>query len=239
MVNMTNSDYGSCVGPECRGRAIVKSTGLCQSHQIQWRAGSELRPLRVRSREDARPTCNHAGCVALSRTRGFCKSHYMKFLRVGYTYGPGSPVHCKHESCGRPVDVRGYCEKHYLQVRDSGEAPWSNQRTVPCRIPGCDRLGQYAMCNKHATRATRFGLTWDQLADLMSGGRCEACGFEGRDLHIHPDHNCCPQAGRSCGKCIIAYLCGNCNSAAGMVGDRGERLRKLADVIDRPAKSWD
>jgi hypothetical protein len=233
---MIKNDTTPCAFDGCWNRLNFRDTGLCQSHQIQYRKGGTLRPIQSRGVNGPRPLCGHEGCQAYARTRGWCKSHYMKWLRTGETYGPGSGTHCKFDGCNRAVDVRGYCERHYKSVRDSGAAPWTEDRTYPCRVFRCERTGQNGMCNKHSGRAQRFGLTWDELAYLMRNGTCEACGFdgEGKDLHIHHDHSCCPQAGRSCGKCVVAYLCSGCNTAAGMCRDDAERMRKVADVISRP-----
>lgn len=236
---MDKNDTPQCGFSGCWNPREYKNTGFCQSHQLQYRRGDDLRPLQARGNKGERVQCAHSGCDAYSRTRGYCKSHYMKWLRTGTTYGPGSEVCCIYEGCNRAVDVRGYCERHYGVIRDSGSAPWSTQRAYACRVRGCDRAGQYGMCNKHAVRATRFGLSWDDLATLMANGMCEACGFEGLDLDIHHDHSCCDTAGRSCGKCVVAYLCGPCNTSAGMVKDDPARLRALADLIERGVKKWD
>lgn len=229
---MLKNDTVPCSFEGCWNTRDYKITSLCQAHQKQYRRGENLRPLRSWGPHGDRRECSASECSSFARTRGLCKAHYMRFLRTGKVFGPGTVErHCIFSGCNRAVDVRGYCEHHYKKVRDSGEAPWSNTRMIPCRVNLCEREGQYGMCNKHSQRAARFGLTWDELSDLMSSGACDACGFEGPDLHIHHDHSCCPKAGNSCGRCVVAYLCGGCNTAAGMVGDDPERLKALSEVI--------
>lgn len=226
------NDTTPCGFAGCWNTATFKATGLCQSHQLQHRSGAELRPLQSRGNQGPRTECAHEGCEAYARTRGFCKSHYMKFLRTGQTYGPGSAKHCSSPGCNRAVDVRGFCERHYREQ----DAVWKGQRSYACLIPNCTGVGQYGICALHSTRAGRFGLKPTQLQELIAGGVCDACGVAGDSMHIHHDHSCCDRAGRSCGGCVTAYLCSGCNTAAGMAKDDPDRLRKLADVLERGSR---
>lgn len=226
------TDTNPCSFEGCWNSVYTKSTQLCQSHQIQYRKGEPLKEVNHRGSRGVRRECNHEGCDSYARTRGFCKSHYMKFLRTGTTYGKGSPKHCAAPGCNRAVDVRGYCGTHY--ATQDGE--WKKSRTHPCLITSCTREGQYGICNLHSTRAARFGLTPEQLKELMAGRFCDACGAENESMHIHHNHACCNRGGRSCGGCVVAYLCGNCNTAAGMAKDDPQRLRDLADVLERGSR---
>lgn len=230
-----NKNSTSCSFPECENISGFKGTGYCISHQRQYRLGEELRPIQSRGNKGVRVECAHEGCEAYARTGGYCKSHYMKWLRTGKTYGPGSPKHCGYENCNRAVDVRGYCGTHYGIIRDGDTVPWSETRTFPCAVTGCDRPSQYGVCTKHSARATRYGLSWEELIEFTRGGMCESCGFEGPDLDIHHDHSCCDRQG-SCGKCVVAYLCGSCNKAAGMLRDDPQRARNLAAVLERGSR---
>lgn len=52
-----------------------------------------------------------------------------------------------------------------------------------------------------------------------------------RLLAVDHDHRCCP--GRnSCGQCIRALLCTDCNQSMGKAGDSPKRLRAMADYIE-------
>lgn len=62
------------------------------------------------------------------------------------------------------------------------------------------------------------------------GGAC-VCGRDDK-LWIDHDHSCC-NGDHTCGKCFRGLLCPQCNSAIGLCGDDPERLRLLADYLDK------
>lgn len=225
---MKTDNFETCAYEGCERVSAFKNTGLCQSHQIQHRKGESLRPLRRFMTYGEAVICGHDGCSAKARTLGFCVSHYLKYLRTGTTYGPGSGDSCDYPDCDNPVSARGLCERHYT-------APQT--RTLPCHITGCTRTGLYGFCSLHSTRARRFGLTPRELKSIIDRGKCDACGTPGYDHAIHHDHSCCDKPGRSCGGCVVAYLCRPCNSAAGLVGDNPEILLAIAGILtnNKPA----
>lgn len=223
----------TCQGPGCGNAISVKSRGLCQSHTLQQRRGLDLRPLRIPGRGFE---CKHAGCESPVRSLGYCGRHYRQFNKYGKTWGEGS-VACSVEGCNRPECARALCEYHYFRSDRKGWRPQGS--SLICRIPGCSTVsGRGEVCPKHRTQLMRFNLSVENLIRLIGDGTCNACGGRGspngRGPGIHHDHNCCPTAGKSCGKCVVAYLCSSCNAAAGLAGDDADRLRRLADIIDNP-----
>lgn len=75
---------------------------------------------------------------------------------------------------------------------------------------------------------------WDELV-LAQEGRCAICEREvGGDLHVDHDHACCPGKS-SCGACVRALLCGNCNHGLGKLKDDPALLRAAAAYIERHA----
>lgn len=62
---------------------------------------------------------------------------------------------------------------------------------------------------------------YDQLL-LMQDNACAICGVKNLDSNkkfaVDHDHSCCP-GNRSCGECIRAILCANCNAALGLFKD--------------------
>jgi hypothetical protein len=84
----------------------------------------------------------------------------------------------------------------------------------------------------HSTirRFKRHNTTKEWFDDKSQNG-CEACGgFV--NLVIDHDHACCAGS-RSCGKCIRGVLCGNCNTAEGLLNSDIERAEKLIAYMKR------
>ncbi|WP_405540479.1 endonuclease VII domain-containing protein [Streptomyces sp. NBC_00075] len=70
-------------------------------------------------------------------------------------------------------------------------------------------------CNAERVRLSHYNVTSEfiDLLLLRQQGKCAVCrGFppEGKTLHIDHDHGCCPGR-RSCGRCVRALVCANCN----------------------------
>lgn len=87
-----------------------------------------------------------------------------------------------------------------------------------------------------------FGITREQFDEMLAaqGNVCGGCqradpGVAGRFWHIDHDHSCCPQAGRSCGRCVRGILCHGCNLILGHAEDSADRLTSLADYLARTA----
>lgn len=76
-----------------------------------------------------------------------------------------------------------------------------------------------------ANRLRRNGVTVEQYEAMLvtQNGVCAVChepeSIPGQRLAIDHDHGCCSGV-KSCGKCIRGLLCGKCNKAMGLLGDR-------------------
>jgi 5-methylcytosine-specific restriction endonuclease McrA len=71
---------------------------------------------------------------------------------------------------------------------------------------------------------------------LLKQGGCASCGSRTGPWEIDHDHKHCPGA-TGCPLCVCGILCGRCNHAAGNVGDDPDRLRQLADYLER-TRRW-
>lgn len=218
-----------CSGPECHRPVYVKTTGLCRSHNAQLLRGSGLTELRG----SAKP-CTHEGCEAQAQSKGYCRPHYMQHWKYGKTYGPGAIGDCSAYKCYRPVFYNGLCQSH--AKRGSGWEIGGSGNT--CGVLTCDNVAYNGICRSHRARALKFGLSNEALIEVLGDGTCEACGQKVGSLDIHHDHSCCDFSG-SCGRCVVAGLCGPCNRSAGMAKDNPAVLRALADLIERGVKKWD
>jgi hypothetical protein len=85
----------------------------------------------------------------------------------------------------------------------------------------------------------RYGIEWEQYEKMLAeqGGVCAICqrpptgrGTSGQRLHVDHDHSCCP-GNRSCGKCVRALLCTNCNRGIGYFQDNPALLRVAINYL--------
>lgn len=73
---------------------------------------------------------------------------------------------------------------------------------------------------------------------LAQDGKCGICGRRprGRRLNVDHDHRCCPESGRSCGRCIRGLLCNSCNG--GRFPENPAILRAAANYFERFPAGW-
>lgn len=212
----------NCKFEGCHRKSYVVTTGFCRSHHGQYRRAETMRPLR-----GGKKTCAHEGCTSLAQSKGYCRVHYMQFWKYGETYGPGSPVECSAVNCQRPVAAAGLCQRHF-----ANGAEWEIEGSdTRCFVSGCENTAYRGLCRGHKGQAQKYGLSFTQYLTLTDIKECEACGSTAK-LDIHHDHNCCNFSG-SCGKCVVAMLCGPCNRGAGVMKDDPERLRRVASILER------
>lgn len=88
----------------------------------------------------------------------------------------------------------------------------------------------------------RFGMTLEQYQERLEaqGGVCALCARaevavtrdgKPRALSVDHDHSCCPDRGRSCGRCVRGLLCHSCNLSLGKFQDDPELLDRAAAYI--------
>lgn len=113
---------------------------------------------------------------------------------------------CTHEDgCGSEAQAKGLCMKHYMR-------------------------GRYSGANRPDTHVTIHGITRKEKAEMLEdqGGVCAICGTDSPGANgweVDHDHECCPGKA-SCGECIRALLCLNCNSGI-------SRFRDSPDLLGR------
>ena len=83
----------------------------------------------------------------------------------------------------------------------------------------------------------QFNVTPEQYDEMLAeqGGGCWICDRtpeeEGRALAVDHDHGCCPQQKRSCGRCVRALLCANCNNGLGRFRDDPALLERALALL--------
>lgn len=87
-------------------------------------------------------------------------------------------------------------------------------------------------------RLANYGLAEHELQQrfLEQEKSCGLCfaPLSYPNFHVDHDHACCPDKGRSCGKCIRGLLCPGCNL---LLGHAGESIERLESAI-RYLKKW-
>lgn len=126
---------------------------------------------------------------------------------------------CSLEKCNGFSNASGLCWRH-------------RTKTEECLVAGCDKLGvQKDMCTRHYTRALIYGLTGEQLSELLARGKCDACGQVTNKLNIDHDHSCCESRVKACGKCVRGVLCTPCNQALGFLKDDPDKILGLLEYL--------
>jgi hypothetical protein len=136
--------------------------------------------------------------------------------------------------CGKEsVVTTGFLKKS----KSCGCDPVAAQKSAQTRKG--TRRGQHRLVDPASYNATRHlvstfnrTLEWRNEQIAAQSNKCAICEKEFvYTPHVDHDHSCC--AGKtSCGKCIRALLCHNCNTAIGNLKDSPELLRKAATYIE-------
>ena len=88
-----------------------------------------------------------------------------------------------------------------------------------CKTCSTSVRGKYY--KPHSKIKYQLGLSWDQVQEITSPGKCAACGSTDR-LCIDHDHQTNEVRG---------LLCHNCNTALGLVGDNLDTLSNLITYL--------
>lgn len=203
-------------------------------------------------------TCSIDGCNRAVKSRGWCAAHYRRWRTTGdvqadnpirhrheeiverrdrranYVLPESGPVECTR--CRELLDI-GMFDKN--AASKSGIHPWCKS----CRRES--RREYYKREPKRAkTSATwagiksKYGLTRAEYEAMheRQGGACAICRrVQSRRLSVDHDHACCPGA-KSCGECVRALLCTNCNSMIGLADDNVDRLDEAIAYLRRWSK---
>lgn len=109
---------------------------------------------------------------------------------------------------------------------------------------------QYAeWARSHRRKYPKAGMSyrhrrdWDELFDELwnlQDGKCYLCGVcldrdKPRGVTLDHDHACCPY-GYSCELCRRGLTCPRCNNLIGLADEDPDRLRRIADNLERVAE---
>lgn len=94
-----------------------------------------------------------------------------------------------------------------------------------------EQIRDAMLWSKYRIRLVDFERMFDE-----QGRRCALCQTDtpsGHGWHVDHDHACCHEIGKSCGSCIRAILCSECNTGLGKFRDNPALLRAAADYLER------
>ena len=132
------------------------------------------------------------------------------------------------QSCETPIPATARADAIYCSGTCRSRARKDRDRTA--------HRARRAAWHARRGRWLRHGLDPD-VAEAMLEFGCAACGVAFAnpvDAKVDHDHSCCPGE-YGCAQCVRGLLCSGCNIALGCVRDNPERLRALADYLERRA----
>lgn len=69
--------------------------------------------------------CSVEGCSREAYARGWCGTHYMRWLRHGdVSHARRERPLCSMKGCGKPHSAKGFCVRHYTLLRRKGTPAW-------------------------------------------------------------------------------------------------------------------
>ena len=150
------------------------------------------------------------------------------------------PAACHPDRLTRYAELCEPCYRRKFRAEHSEEL---RARTQKWRAANPDRL----RARERERTLAAYGLTVESYETLLAAqdGRCAICrttepGAPGRSWQVDHDHSCCPEARRSCGKCVRGLLCASCNIGLGWA-ERAEWIAAAQEYLTShpsPVLSW-
>lgn len=215
-----------CRVVQCERPIHLKRDQLCNAHYLQQRKGQDFTTPRNTTPLGSL-TCSFEPCGLPQNAKGLCVSHYAQ-QAAGK---PLAPLYLTQRKRGTLAIRDALGRKECANCRG-----WHDPSSFGPNAKNSDGLrSECRDCRSAAYVANRdkiiearvlrfFNITVaDRDAMLANqGGRCATCRTDtpgARGWVIDHDHACCPDGGRSCGKCIRGILCTRCNLTLGLVND--------------------
>lgn len=178
--------------------------------------------------------CEDCGKAPADQGRSWCGECYTRKVtrNRGLAAARVATGVCPRCKISPTAPNRGHCVECLAQmnsaVKARRDARKANGLCTRCgKAPVVEGKARCSDCSA-AWRARNYGLTGEQLNELIRGG-CAICGsLEG--LAIDHDHRCCSGT-KSCGKCVRGALCRIHNTMAGFFERKDAALVK--EYVDR------
>lgn len=238
----------ACELDECEAPQFCK--GLCNKHYARWRKHGDPRKVVKPHRRPAEAPrlCFHCDSPVPKRrgSRKFCASACTQAAKGPCSFDDcGKPVayrklcagHVEQQRLGRPLTpLQRARSRGAVLARDAWgrkECPrcltWKPEGEFSRQASSADGLGSNCrVCVREKQRTIKYTISEDRYQRMLTeqAGLCAICKAPPADraLAIDHDHRCCPDKNRTCGRCIRALLCNNCNMAIGLMRDSAELL---------------
>jgi len=184
-------------------------------------------------------SCNND--LTAKSAKGLCPAHYSRFIKQGkdFSRAPiGARANKSLSSKNSPENVPAHRKWCYgcetvKDLTDFKELSLSTKRSHP----NLTHNAQCSECHSAMRRGTiskrNFGERgWEIHLRRESGEGCVICGSRLGKLAIDHSHKCCASL-PTCGECVRDLLCPNCNTALGLLKEDRQRIRALADYVEK------
>lgn len=211
----------TCSKDDC-GRAHC-ARGLCSRHYQAAVHAGEIVPTG-RGAKLCEVVVDDVQCDARVELLTFCRFHYRQQNR-----GAAFTKRATRRSRGA-----GYVRDQQGRKQCARCSQWRPLDQYVAATKTLDRLQSWCSpCSSDYMSSARYGMTRADVLDMVTKqGGCAMCGTaEPRNpgfrngWHVDHDHSCCP-TDRTCGRCIRAILCAECNKLIGIAGDSVQRLEQ-------------
>lgn len=161
-------------------------------------------------------TCTYPECEKKHYAKNYCHGHYAQLRE-------GRPLATLREVQGGPRVALAYRDE-VGNKRCSKCREWMPETSFGKNSATPDGLtNQCRDCQWGSGLWSKYRITSERYREMLEqqGGVCAICGEgnkDGRALAVDHDHSCCPGV-RSCGECVRALLCIDCNTAIGSMKD--------------------
>lgn len=151
-------------------------------------------------------------------------------------YGDGAHAEGCPKITKGASSLSSQCRKQYLRLLEHCSGYARGLHVLACNGKSLTSSQASSACISARSKIWHYGLQPEQFLELLNSqdGLCALCETDqpgSKGWVVDHDHNCCSGV-RSCGRCIRAILCSNCNTALGLAGDDPQRLRRMATYAE-------
>jgi len=185
---------------------------------------------------------------ACARSRRFRETHPERWKTIARTaqtrWKKNNPDHYKSPIEREKAALRSKRWYQSPEGRRKRQTYDSLEEVKAARARWAEENREHLRLQKRRSVCRKYGITIEQYEDLLTSQNavCAICGQAetvanvsgtGWALSIDHDHNCCPQARRSCGKCVRGLLCDRCNRAIGAFSDSIPLIKNALEYLSR------